>query len=451
MVLLSFNSKNNEKEPDIFTDAVNQAKKEYPKTTDNEPDIYQQNIIKQFSNKLIRNRNATLEKLNGLSLDRKDAKNFMEAFNFEKIVESSKQKIMRFQVKWRDILKNASDEEKKAYRDNKLFIYQNKLSREASYPDVKIYHWSFIILAVLLESMANSFFFANASDVGILGGWFQALFISIINIGSALLIGIYVLPFKNHVDPQKSVIAKVVASIYLCLIFLFNLASAHYRALLEEDPFNASKNAISHLIEHPLKIDNFEAWNLLLLGMLFVIAALIKGYKVDDAYPEYGNIDKKYKSAVNNHSEKREEAIKIINGVVDEYTSKVDNMVKNVGTIIRNYKNSILQSENTVSKFNESVGVEENRCNSRLFEYRDANTCIRDSDPPSYFSKKHTFSDKYLIPPIELTNDKTNCQEFELRFTEIEIEARRLKEELRKINEKEIEEITLYSKPEEDS
>jgi hypothetical protein len=130
------------------------------------------------------------------------------------------------------------------------------------------------------------------------------------------------------------------------------------------------------------------------------------------------------------------------------HTSQVDTKVDNARTIIRNYKKSILQSESTVLRFNEFVGEEENKCNNRLFEYRDANTCVRDSAPPEYFSKKHTFSDKYFIPPMELTNDKNNCTEFEERLPEIEMEARQLKEELRKVNQKTIEEITLYSKPE---
>ena len=107
--------------------------------------------------------------------------------------------------------------------------------------------------------MVNSFFFASASDLGLLGGLFQALFISIANIGSALLVGMYVVPYKNHVDLKKQFKAKVATVLYVLFAFLFNLGTAHYRTLLEIDPINAKIYAVPRMFQDPLAI-NFESW-----------------------------------------------------------------------------------------------------------------------------------------------------------------------------------------------
>ena len=78
---------------------------------------------------------------------------------------------------------------------------------------------------------------------------------------------------------------------------MFNLGAAHYRTLLEDDPFSAAAVTIPHLISDPFGI-NFEAWNLLIIGMLFVIIALIKGYRSDDVYPGFGEVHRKLQNGL---------------------------------------------------------------------------------------------------------------------------------------------------------
>ena len=203
--------------------ATDQAMNENPKTDDTELDIYQQNIIDSVSSSLVDSRHAALEELNRLDSNRRNIEKDIEGFSLNQILETAKNKIIRLRAEWREILDTAKQEEGAVLRNYRYFIYQNKLKREACYPDSAVLHWAIIILAVLLESVVNSFFFANASDLGLLGGLFQALFISISNIGSALLMGIYVLPYKNHVDIRKQFRAKIATASYIFFVFLFNL------------------------------------------------------------------------------------------------------------------------------------------------------------------------------------------------------------------------------------
>ncbi|MFH2059390.1 MAG: hypothetical protein ABIJ59_10880 [Pseudomonadota bacterium] len=441
MTAFILDAKTIQKELNLSENAADQAMNDCPKTTDTELDIYQQNVVDHISNSIVDSQHLALEELNSLDSARKNVEKDIEGFSLNPIIESAKNKIIRLRAEWHEILDNAKQEEGAVLRNYRYFLYQNKLNREASYPDSAVLHWAFVILAVLLESIVNSFFFANASDLGLLGGLFQALFISLSNIGSALLMGIYVLPFKNHVDSKKQIRAKTATTAYIFFIFLFNLGAAHYRTLLESDPLNAKINTIPHLLQDPLGI-NFEAWNLLIIGMLFVIVAVLKGYKSDDVYPGFGEMHRKLKNA-SNHRGKRIEAMKSINRIIDEYSRQAVSSSQNAKQTIKSYKDSIFQSEEVISRFTKLVESAENVCNNALWEYRGANVRVRSSKPPAYFSQKHSFS-KYLLQ-ADLSKEKATCNKIGTRLNEIRNnEEQKLQDGLRAINEKALEDITQF-------
>lgn len=441
MIVSTLNAKTIQKELNLSENAVNQAMSECPKTSDTELDIHQQNIVDVVSNSIVDSRSLALKELNRLDSDRENIERDIQGFSLNQILESAKNKIVRLKAEWHEVLDNAKQEEGAVLRNYKYFLYQNKLKREASYPDSAVLHWSLIILAVLLESGINSFFFANASDSGLLGGLFQAMFISLSNIGTAVLIGIYVLPYKNHVDTKKQFKAKVITTVYIVFIFLFNLGAAHFRTLLEDDPLNAKTNTISHLFQDPLGI-NFEAWNLLIIGMLFVIIAILKGYKSDDVYPGFGEMHRKLKNSLNHHG-KRIEAMKSINRIIDEYSRQAVSAGHNAKQKIKHYKDSIFQSEEVVSRFAKSVESAESVCNNALWEYRKANVSVRSSKPPAYFSEKYSLS-KYLLE-VDLSGEKATCNRIETCLNEIQNnEEEKLNNGLRKINAEALEDITEY-------
>jgi hypothetical protein len=200
-------------------------------------------------------------------------------------------------------------------------------------------------------------------------------------------------------------------------------------------------NVIPHLLKDPLGI-NFESWNLLVIGMMFVILAIIKGYRSDDVYPGFGAIHRKFKSA-SNYQDKRMEAMKAVNRIIDEYTMQVTDSATEAKQKIQDYKSSILQSEEVVSNFNKSIESIANACNNVLWEYRDANCRVRSSKPPAYFSQKHSF-DEYRMA-VDLENERANCDRLETLFQEIEISAKqKLYDGLNEINEKALKDITEF-------
>ena len=165
MTPFALNANSIQKELNLSEKATEQAMNECPKTTDTEMDIYQQNIVDLIENAIDEDHHRTLDQLNHLEAARKNIENDIKGFSLKQIIEAAKHKIVRLNAEWHEILNNAKQEEGAILRTYRHFLFKNKLNRNANYPDSIVLHWAFVILAVLLESLVNSFFFANASDL----------------------------------------------------------------------------------------------------------------------------------------------------------------------------------------------------------------------------------------------------------------------------------------------
>ncbi|MCG8341985.1 MAG: hypothetical protein MI684_04010, partial [Chlorobiales bacterium] len=169
------------------------------------------------------------------------------------------------------------------------------------------------------------------------------------------------------------------------------------------------------------------------------VVAMIKGYKSDDVYPGFGEIHRRLKTALT-HREKKIEAIKNVNNVIDKHCRQAISSSQSIREKVGTYKNSILRSEEILLRLSQFVDSAEVVCNNVLWEYRSANVQVRSSEPPAYFSQKHTFAN-YKIDS-DFTKEKENCQRIEARLDEIQNnENRKLHEGLRVLNEKALKEM----------
>lgn len=441
MTTLALNPKTIIKELNLTENAANEAMNERPKAKDNELDIHQQNVVDHVRKEIEISRSTTQEELNRLDTFRESIEQEIERFSLNHILESAKHKIVRLHHKYRELLEKAKQEEGAVLRNYKFFLYNNKLKREASYPSSKVFHWSLIVVAILIESVMNCFFFAGAGNLGLLGGFFQSLVISMVNVVSAVLIGIYILPYKNHVDTKKVNRTKALVTIYFIFAFLLNLAVAHYRTLIEENPLTAKINTLPHMLNNPFGID-IEAVLLLVIGMIFVIVSMLKGYTADDVYPDYGKMHREFMNA-SDHRGLRLDAMKSINEIIDEHSRQTTNSAQGSKYKIKDYKNSIFQSEEVVSRFSKEVESAENVCNNALWKYRDVNLVVRSSKPPAYFSQRYSFDDSQI--DIDLSEAKSNVNRLESILNQVkDKEEERIQGELRKINETALADIAEY-------
>ena len=217
----------------------------------------------------------------------------------------------------------------------------NITDRAAVYPKSLILHFAILAGLILFEGMANAYFFSAGSDLGLLGGWLQAITISFVNVISAFFVmgflGLQSMSYLTQYNkPGKMAIgifaALGVIGTALALLGL-NVTAAHYRDMLE---LNAASLALGSsgatgdvlkpveaALANPFGIVTLEALLLLILGVTFAIIAAYKGRTFDDVIPGYGRVTRKLESA-SVDLEKALKAIKKNTMSEDELQSALD-------------------------------------------------------------------------------------------------------------------------------
>jgi hypothetical protein len=154
---------------------------------------------------------------------------------FAEAVEGSVQLVLR--ARDESLIRTQEAAEETALALNAFRVRLN-VNRPAHYPEWRVMHWAIVVVLFFVESVANAQFFSKASTFGLLGGFLQAAIISATNIGVGLLAGMQVLPWRHmrEMTRKPTTFASAVAILMGFFLFLFNLATAHYRVLLEDIP-----------------------------------------------------------------------------------------------------------------------------------------------------------------------------------------------------------------------
>jgi hypothetical protein len=193
-------------------------------------------------------------------------------------------------------LSSIRNEQLAQLRELRVFRAENELDRAATYPRSLPYHFSVVVLVVVLEAVANMYLVAQGSELGLLGGIFEAFLLSITNVGVSVVVGMLALPQTNHRLSHRRLIAYLVFGLAIVFALFFNLAAAHYRDLLVVSKAVALEQALPRVFSQPFVI-SFDGLVLLALGLAVSALGFRKGYHADDIYPGYGAITRKYAEA----------------------------------------------------------------------------------------------------------------------------------------------------------
>lgn len=195
-----------------------------------------------------------------------------------------------------------------------------------------IMDFSLLALIILVEGLANAYFFSKASDLGLLGGWMQAITVSGTNVLAAFfLIGFVGLRLTtNPHRPARMVAGWALVAVTVVALYALNMSAAQYRDLLEihalqlatgevapqemflsdharqiaqaaagpVDPLASNAAAASSMGWGPFSLQTLEARLLFLLGMTFAVIAAYKGYSFSDPIMGYTKIADKTDKAL---------------------------------------------------------------------------------------------------------------------------------------------------------
>lgn len=283
---------------------------------------------------------------------------------------------------------NLAEARRKRYfaeQSRSAFKKANRLAREARYPESKLLHFAIILVIVLLECIANMYYFAQGNELGLLGGIFQAALISVANVGSAIMVGYFVARAATHVSLAIKLPAIAGLALYVAGIAAFNLLAGHYRDLMAVDA-NALEAAIPSMTADPFGL-TFHSVLLFVTGLIAAALGIYKGMTVDDTYLGYGDVDRDYKAAAKEYTEVHEELQLMVLARMDHLREASAALRKTVAYKRETMEKCVDELSSMTGVYRDRVNEAASECRRQLKTYRQANVYMRVSPPPQYFTQ----------------------------------------------------------------
>lgn len=321
-------------------------------------------------------------------------------------------KIATLKAEAKDELVRLRIAERQLLRERRLFQQENHLNRSAHYPSSQLFPISLLAAMMIAEAVANAYLFARGNPFGLLGGWLQALIVSLANVVVSFVFGMFVLRNIHHVQWVRKSIALLLLPLGLATLGGFNLAVAHYRDLLEIDPVNALIRTLTALRTHPFELTNFESIILLMVGIVICVFATWDGYGVvDDHYPGYGRLDRRYAKAARQYDARKGAFRQAILLVMDKALLALGERTKRIGEKVDHATNLLKQSVLIVRMFGDSADQTAKLGQRLLKLYREANAKVRTTDAPAYFARYPQFAVQAIQAPVALREQRDSLQE----------------------------------------
>ena len=314
------------------------------------------------------------------------------------------QNITTFQESAKQRIKEIKHEYHVRKEDIEKFKNKNGITREASYPQSKILYIGIIMVILLSETSLNAYFFAKGNELGLIGGAAQALIISLINIVFAFFLGGYLVKKLNLVKKSPLLKYGVVVSLVIAfiVIVLFNLLVGHLRVQLGINPDTAYVEAINTFFANPFGLHEFDSIILVIVGLLSFLIAFTDFYKMDDEYPGYGQLDRKYQDALIDFNELKEELLDEIEGSSKSILNKLETQQMTAKVIMQELSEVPIFRQKLNDHYKEYYHYLNNTYNAMLGLYREINNDNRTDPAPEYFSTREELDED---PHIKIVDD----------------------------------------------
>lgn len=296
----------------------------------------------------------------------------------------------------RNQLENARREVEGTEREFKAFRLANKLERLPKIISNREKIGRFLIIAILIviESIVNGLFFAKGSETGLIGGFAQALVLSILNVGVAVLYACYGIPLITNAKRALKLGGGLSTGIYILWTLIMNLSVGHFRDLFVQNTGQVTADELLlRIMETPFHFNEAHSLILVVLGIFLNICSLIDAAGLDDHYLGYGNIGRRRATAVSDYANQKAWCLKELTRRRDEAMDDLEQIIK----LIRSEEFELRLAIEGRSRLHEHLRAFLKHlaiCHTRLLlRYYEANINMRTAPPPSRFRNRPTSPD----------------------------------------------------------
>ena len=418
---------------DIDQKATDAARHDNPKTLSASLDVTESEICAHFI-ALARERRESCEvSLNRLQLERKataakiDVEQTRNAF--ARLLTPVEPNLEKLKSEHAGALYQAKENEARALKHLRWFQQKHGLHyRAASYPTSPVYHFAIVAGLAVVEWVSLAAFYAEGSDFGLLGGVLIAMTLSIVNVSLAILAG-NLLRYVNHKSLRRKALALTgVAFLYTCFL-LVTVAAAHYRVATNDiaqaqpavsapgatalavapadlDQWRAARLAWQRFARNPFGFDDVFSWILVVLAVIFGIFASYKGYRIDDPYPGYGELDRELNARRAQFEAAKTDYCGRVDQVFDRILEEQAHLLSDVKSNIDVYQQLVSRSSDQRRTFMNEAAEIQDACNILLKRYRQTNARVRNSPAPFYFNNTFAFDGHLVKPPDAISESE---------------------------------------------
>lgn len=285
------------------------------------------------------------------------------------------------------------------------FRATNGITDMANYPESHIWHWAIIIALAFVETLANAFFYKN--DSGLLGGFFVALAVAVVNMGTSAGLGT-LFRRKNLSEPSQKYFGWACLAIFLPLTLFFNSLFAAFRSAFEaasdpgdagqlRDAFQTAWAEAGGAFAGRFHFGDLSSFLLFMTGLILSMIAFWKGYTSDDPYPGYSRRDKVLKAARDVETKRQDLIKQKLKDFLVTHRNHVQGLSGQTGTMITMLSHRTSALGHAKRALEANTAAIERDYHLVLDAYRQANLAIRGTPPPTYFTEKPTVVDKTTV------------------------------------------------------
>ncbi len=242
-----------------------------------------------------------------------------------------------------------------------------------------------LVVLIVIEGLLNGSILSRGLEGGLIAGWSIAFGLAAMNTVVAFLMG-WMSHNLVHVKFLRKLVGALVLVGWIAWMLIFNLGVAHYRdALGSQDPDNAGTIALENFRTRPLSVRDFQSTILLALGILFSIVALYDGFGMDDSYPGYGPVTRKWEAACEDFQEVTKTQLLTLATLRDQKIGRIRGEIDYLVNINSRLPDEIQRRRALSARWEHDIERLERAANTMAASYREANRRARSSPPPAYF------------------------------------------------------------------
>lgn len=288
---------------------------------------------------------------------------------------------------WRDRLATQEEEIRQANEELREFQRKHELRRPFHIVESAWTHFALILLAFLLETAGNTIFLSENNDMGIAGGIVSAALVSFLNVGMATAAGVFIFRRLNYQSKGKKIFAGILILGWMAITLIWNLLAGHFRDSQSAGSDNPQLEALQLFAQSPFGFESFYSWAMLLIGLLAAAFSAWKGYGMDDPYPGYGPLGRRFKAREELYADMVAEARERLAAERDEAIASARRIQEELGVQMRTRGRVLAAYDQLIHRYAQHHAQLEDLTNYLLKVYQDANRRSRSEPAPGYFDQ----------------------------------------------------------------